>query len=347
MTEPTTINLADVRDDPGLFAKVVSGKEGWATLNKVDGMRFVGLLSMKSTGVLGAVGGAVDTAADLWDINRQRAELEKTIGVKRADIRGEVLNEADDEDGTRKLHAVGKGVAVTGAGMAGAGIVSAIASGAATGTMMAGPWGTVAGIGVGIAASMLAAFGYDATFTSSLNDSLGLSGKLLFAQMQGVEIPAEAAFASWAASQPKGTRDILERKLSEYTNGEVTHFHEALTKGKTEALQKLMVEFDADMKMDPNLNLDMASSKSAAQQLAEQMNSRGDDGKPVFIANRLISQDHLEAVMRLHAEMNRGRSQSPTDNLAPPYQFTTVDGMPSATDNTGLPPIPGSRFKGA
>jgi hypothetical protein len=298
---PIADRLPDVRDeDAGIF-KVMQGAEGWDKLNAVDVTRFASLstslVSIKLKGTLGTignvVGGVADVAADAIDIGRQRDAVTKLINLDERDIRGDFGQEARDEDNIRMGHAVGRGVAITGASMGTLAAVGLLG--------LTGPVGWIVGVGTSVVTGMLTSMGYDAAFTSSLNDSMGLTGKLLYAQMEGIELPPQAAFAAWAATQPKGERDHLESRLREITKGEVTHFGEALTKNKTEALEKLMQETDATMRIDlVNQGLDISSSKSAAEQLAEKMNTRNKDRIPEFISTQLIKDDQLEALVQLY-----------------------------------------------
>jgi len=301
--------LDDVRNlDAGLFSKVIEGSEGLKKLNSVDAARFVGVLSLKATGTLGVIGGAADTVADLWDVGRQRDDLSKLLELDGHRSTGPVVREADDEDSAKGREAVGRGVAVTAAGMGAMALATAKATaiGAAAGTATGVPIiGTAVGAGIGLAAgiagSIVGKKVFDGVVASDHRDTLGLIGKLRFGQMKGIEISAEAAFATWAASNPDKTlRERMEKRLAEITNGKVKFFHQAVTEDRTKELRQLMSEFNDDMALDfPELSF-ANSKKTIAERLADQMNNRKEDGTPVYDANNFINRDQLALIEAMY-----------------------------------------------
>ncbi len=182
--------------------------------------------------------------------------------------------------------------AAAGTAVAGAATGTAVAATAATGAS----WTAIlAGGAAASAGGYVGGKGYDAVIKPDQKDEIDLAVKIADAQRLGQDVPAEAVFAQWAASQKGDLANQLDQDLKDKTG--TSDFNEAIEQNKFAEIRQMMSNkvYEKAMRVQVGMTPDSQNlDRHVADQLTEWVNARQLPAKDLVLNKSMLPNYSLE-----------------------------------------------------
>jgi hypothetical protein len=282
-----------VKTDQAIAAVDVAGSAAGLAADFIPGGRMIGgAVELSTAGIKGSLQERQDEErlqkAGI-DVHSSQAKHNTTIKARK------------ERNSSRWQMNVGKaGTSVVAGGIgAAAGFAIGCAAFPGPGCVAGAKVGTIAGtvggaIG-GAALGFVGSKGYDMALKPDQKDEVDLAVKIADAQRLGEQVPAEAVFAQWAASQKGKLGEQLDQDLREKTG--TSDFNEAIEQGKFAEIRQMMSNraYEKAMRAQVGMTPDSQNlDRHVADQLTEWINAGQLPAKDLVLGKSMLPNYSLE-----------------------------------------------------